>query len=32
MAEAEQGFLNAPLLLLADPKHSDSELGFHALG
>jgi len=32
MAEAEQVFFNTPLLLLADPRHSDSEPRFHALG
>lgn len=32
MAEAEQVFFNAPLLLLADTKHSDDEPRFHALG
>jgi uncharacterized protein len=32
MAEAEQVFFSAPLLLLADPRHSDSEPRFHALG
>jgi uncharacterized protein len=31
-AESEQIFFNEPLLLLADPKHSDLELRFHALG
>lgn len=31
-AEAEQVFLNEPLLLLADPKHSSSEKRYHALG
>lgn len=31
-AEAEQVFFNAPLLLLADEKHSDRESRFHALG
>jgi hypothetical protein len=31
-AEVEQAFLNAPLLLLEDPRHSDAELRFHALG
>jgi len=31
-AEAEQVFLNEPLLLLADPKHSSSEERYHALG
>jgi uncharacterized DUF497 family protein len=32
MAEAEQVFFNAPLLLLEDAAHSDSETRFHALG
>jgi uncharacterized DUF497 family protein len=32
MAEAEQVFFNAPLLVLADSKHSSEELRFHALG
>lgn len=32
MAEAEQIFFNAPLLLLEDVKHSDREQRFHALG
>jgi len=32
MAEAEQVFFNAPLLLLPDPGHSHSELRIHALG
>lgn len=31
-AESEQVFFNAPLLLLADAKHSGSESRFHALG
>ena len=31
-AEAEQVFFNAPLLMLADAKHSDREARFHALG
>ena len=31
-AECEQIFFNAPLILLADAKHSDRELRFHALG
>ena len=31
-AESEQVFFNAPLLLLADIKHSQSEIRFHALG
>ena len=31
-AESEQVFFNAPLLLLADEKHSDREARFHALG
>lgn len=32
MAEAEQLFFNAPLLLLEDFKHSNQEPRFHALG
>jgi len=32
MAEAEQVFFNAPLLLLEDLNHSNSEPRFHALG
>jgi uncharacterized DUF497 family protein len=32
MAEAEQVFFNTPLLVLPDPRHSDAELRFHALG
>ncbi len=32
MAEAEQTFFNAPLLLLEDIKHSRQEPRFHALG
>jgi uncharacterized DUF497 family protein len=32
MAEAEQVFFNAPLLVLPDPRHSEAELRFHALG
>lgn len=32
MAEAEQVFFNAPLLLLEDEKHSAAELRYHALG
>jgi uncharacterized DUF497 family protein len=32
MAEAEQVFFNSPLLLLPDPRHSEAELCFHALG
>jgi uncharacterized DUF497 family protein len=31
-AEAEQVFYNFPLLVLADPKHSEMEARFHALG
>lgn len=31
-AESEQIFFNAPLLLLADAKHSEGEPRFHALG
>lgn len=31
-AESEQVFFNAPLLLLADEKHSIRESRFHALG
>jgi hypothetical protein len=32
MAESEQVFFNAPLLLLADAKHSQQEARHHALG
>lgn len=32
MAEAEQVFFNLPLLVLADLRHSEAELRFHALG
>lgn len=32
MAEAEQVFFNAPLLLLEDVKHSQDEIRVHALG
>jgi uncharacterized protein len=32
MAEAEQVFFNAPLLVLTDTKHSETEPRFHALG
>ena len=32
MAEAEQLFFNAPLLLLEDARHSQQEPRFHALG
>ena len=32
MAESEQVFFNAPLLMLADTKHSGLEARFHALG
>lgn len=31
-AEAEQVFLNEPLIVVDDPKHSDTEQRFHALG
>jgi hypothetical protein len=31
-AEAEQIFLNRPLVIAADPGHSDVEARFHALG
>jgi uncharacterized protein len=31
-SEAEQMFFNEPLLLLADVKHSQKELRYHALG
>jgi uncharacterized DUF497 family protein len=31
-AEAEQIFFDDPLLIVADPKHSESESRFHALG
>lgn len=30
--EAEQAFFNEPLLLLPDPRHSQAESRFHALG
>ena len=32
MAEAEQVFFNSPVLVLRDPKHSEVEPRFHALG
>ena len=32
MSEAEQVFFNSPLLVLPDPRHSEAELRFHALG
>ena len=32
MAEAEQVFFNAPLLMLGDYRHSSQEPRFHALG
>jgi uncharacterized protein len=32
MAEAEQVFFNAPLLVLPDARHSETEPRFHALG
>ena len=32
MAGAEQVFFNSPLLVLPDPRHSEAELRFHALG
>jgi uncharacterized protein len=32
MAEAEQVFFNAPLLVLADARHNQTEPRFHALG
>jgi uncharacterized DUF497 family protein len=32
MAEAEQVFFNAPLLVLGDSRHSSQETRFHALG
>lgn len=31
-AEAEQAFFNAPLLLAPDPRHSQEEQRYHALG
>lgn len=31
-AEAEQVFLNEPLVVLDDLRHSDAELRYHALG
>jgi uncharacterized protein len=30
--EAEQAFFNEPLLIVEDPRHSDREPRFHALG
>ncbi|ARU31421.1 hypothetical protein CAP31_06835 [Sulfuriferula sp. AH1] len=32
MAESEQVFFNAPLLMIADIKHSQDESRYHALG
>jgi uncharacterized DUF497 family protein len=32
MAEAEQVFFNAPMLVLPDPAHSQTEPRYHALG
>ena len=32
MAESEQVFFNAPLLILPDSRHSDAETRYHALG
>ena len=32
MAEAEQVFFSSPLLVLPDPRHSEAELRFRALG
>lgn len=32
MAESEQVFFNAPLLMIADSKHSEDEPRIHALG
>jgi uncharacterized DUF497 family protein len=32
MAAAEQVFFNSPLLFLPDPRHSEAEQRFHALG
>ena len=32
MAESEQIFFNAPILVLEDSKHSNQETRFHALG
>jgi len=32
MAEAEQTFFSSLLLVLPDPRHSEAELRFHALG
>ena len=32
MAEAEQVFFNAPVLVLPDPAHSEAEPRYHALG
>ncbi|MBS3778983.1 MAG: BrnT family toxin [Desulfovermiculus sp.] len=31
-SEAEQIFFNEPLLLLSDPRHSQKEIRYHALG
>ena len=31
-SEAEQVFLNEPVIILDDPKHSDIEQRYHALG
>jgi uncharacterized DUF497 family protein len=31
-SEAEQVFFNVPLLVAGDPRHSDAETRFHALG
>ncbi len=31
-SEAEQVFLNEPIIILDDPKHSDIEQRYHALG
>ena len=32
MAQAEQVFFNAPLLLLSDERHSQQEMRYHTLG
>jgi uncharacterized DUF497 family protein len=32
MSEGEQVFFNLPLLVLPDPRHSEAERRFHALG
>src|SRR5271156_2905209 len=32
MADSEEVFFNSPLLVLPDPRHSEADLRFHALG